>query len=57
MQVIDMWTTLVDRDYGYAELPRYALGISSGGAMALVLAKIFPLQVTHSGIASSIMTC
>ena len=45
-QVIDVWNTLANRDYGYAQLPRYALGVSSGGAMALVLAKFFPLQVS-----------
>lgn len=44
-QVIDVWNALAERDYGYAQLPRYALGVSSGGAMALVLAKYFPLQV------------
>ena len=40
-----MWNALAERDYGYAQLPRYALGVSSGGAMAMVLAKYFPLQV------------
>ena len=47
-QVIDVWNALAERDYGYAQLPRYALGVSSGGAMALVLAKYFPLQVSIS---------
>ena len=51
MQVIDVWTELASRDYGYAQLPRYALGVSSGGAMALVLAKFFPLQVSQALIA------
>ena len=45
MQVIDVWNELTERDYGYAQMPRFALGVSSGGAMALVLAKYFPLQV------------
>ena len=45
MQVIDVWNELTERDYGYAQMLRFALGVSSGGAMALVLAKYFPLQV------------
>ena len=54
LQVIDVWTELASRDYGYAQLPRYALGVSSGGAMALVLAKFFPLQVSRALIASAV---
>lgn len=50
-----MWDELESRDYGWRGLPRYALGASSGGAMALVLAQVFPLQVgfnfRHSFIA------
>ena len=42
---MDVWNELAERDYGYAQMPRFALGVSSGGAMALVLAKYFPLQV------------
>ena len=52
--MIDVWTELASRDYGYAQLPRYALGVSSGGAMALVLAKFFPLQVSQVLIASGV---
>ena len=44
-QVIAVWEELEARDYGYKGLPKYALGVSSGGAMALVLAQFFPLQV------------
>lgn len=44
-QVIAVWDELEARDYGYKGLPKYALGVSSGGAMALVLAQFFPLQV------------
>ena len=40
-----MWEELEGRDYGWRGLPRYALGVSSGGAMALVLAQEFALQV------------
>ncbi len=43
-QVVAVWEELEARDYGWAGLPRYALGVSSGGAMALVLAAEFPLQ-------------
>ena len=57
-QVIDVWNALAERDYGYTQLPRYALGISSGGAMALVLAKYFPLQVrTPSCLVTSALAC
>ncbi len=52
--MIDVWTELASREYGYAQLPRYALGVSSGGAMALVLAKFFPLQVRRALIASGV---
>lgn len=45
MQVLSVWDELESRDYGWRGLPRYALGASSGGAMALVLAQVFPLQV------------
>ncbi|BDA47549.1 hypothetical protein COCOBI_10-3970 [Coccomyxa sp. Obi] len=50
-RVIAVWDDLEARDYGYKGLPKYALGVSSGGAMALVLAQFFPLQ----GISSQIM--
>ncbi len=43
--MINIWNELAERDYGYTRMPRFALGVSSGGAMALVLAKYFPLQV------------
>ena len=45
LQVLSVWDELESRDYGWRGLPRYALGVSSGGAMALVLAQVFPLQV------------
>lgn len=35
---------LVKRE-GWSQLPLYALGVSSGGAMALLLASHMPLQV------------
>ena len=44
-QVIAVWEELQSRDYSWRGLPRYALGVSSGGAMALVLAQEFALQV------------
>lgn len=47
-QVVEVWNELEGRDYGWKGLPRYAFGVSSGGAMALVLAKYFPLQVSGS---------
>jgi hypothetical protein len=50
MQVIEVWNELAERDYGYAQMPRLALGVSSGGAMALVLAKYFPLQVRRKSL-------
>ena len=45
-----MWEELVIRE-GWAKIPRYALGGSSGGAFALHLAMRLPL----SGVAAIIM--
>ena len=49
-QVIRAWAVLAERG-GWAKLPRYALGASSGGAMALALAQRLPLD----GVCSVIM--
>ena len=50
LQVMQAWTVLSERS-GWAKLPRYALGASSGGAMALALAQRLPLD----GVCSVIM--
>ena len=50
MQVLSVWEELVDRE-GWAKIPRYALGGSSGGAFALHVAMRLPL----SGVTAIIM--
>lgn len=50
LQVVRAWAALAERA-GWAKLPRYALGASSGGAMALALAQRLPLD----GVCSVIM--
>lgn len=52
VQVAAVWDELEARDYGWRGLPRYALGVSSGGAMAMVLAQSFTLQVRHASARS-----
>jgi hypothetical protein len=42
-QVVKAWGVLAERS-GWAKLPRYALGVSSGGAMVLALALRLPLD-------------
>ena len=49
-QVMRAWAVLAERS-GWFKLPRYALGASSGGAMALALAQRLPLD----GVCSVIM--
>jgi len=42
-QVVKAWGVLAERS-GWAKLPRFALGVSSGGAMVLALALRLPLD-------------
>ncbi|KAK9836287.1 hypothetical protein WJX81_002164 [Elliptochloris bilobata] len=48
--VIQAWSVLAERS-GWAKLPRFALGASSGGAMVLALAQRLPLD----GVCAMIM--